>query len=66
MSYWPIINWPVNLMKLIIFRKVSSKKKQFCSILEKRRPIYYMTLNRNNRENRENPKNQSHCYQFLN
>ena len=60
MSYCPIMKWTLNLMKLMFFRRVSGKKKLFSSILEKRRPIYYMSKNRENRENRTNSKNR-HC-----
>ena len=59
MSYCPIMKWTLNLLKLILFRRVSGRKKQFSFILEKRQPVYYM---RENRENRTNCKNR-HCEQ---
>ena len=51
MSYCPIIKWTLNLMKLMLFRRVSCRKNQFSSILEKRQSVYYMSKNRENREN---------------
>ena len=59
MSYCPIMKWTLNLLKLILFRRVSGRKKQFSFILEKRQPVYYM---RENRENRTNCNNR-HCEQ---
>ena len=54
MSYCPIMKWTLNLMKLMLFRRVSCRKNQFSSILEKRQSVYYMSKNRENREKRKN------------
>ena len=51
MSYCPIMKWTLNLMKLMLFRRVSCRKNQFSSILEKRQSVYYMSENRENRKN---------------
>ena len=52
MSYCPIMKWTLNLMKLMLFRRVSCRKNQFSSILEKRQSVYYMSENREKRKNR--------------
>ena len=57
MSYCPLMKWTLNLMKLMLFRRVSCRKNQFSSILEKRQSVYYLSKNRENRENREKRKN---------
>ena len=54
MSYCPIMKWTLNLMKLMLFRRVSCRKNQFSSILEKRQSVYYMSKNRENRKKRKN------------
>ena len=54
MSYCPIMKWTLNLMKLMLFRRVSCRKNQFSSILEKRQSVYYTSKNRENREKRKN------------